>query len=85
MVGTYYDAGVFIGSGPAGNARLSKPSQQLQWFAGGTMKREDVLAKRTHKQDGLDVARRVFYTLKGEEPEIGNHGRIATAKRLQCL
>jgi hypothetical protein len=33
------------------------------------MKREDVLAKRTHKQDGLDVARRVFYTLKGEEPE----------------
>jgi ABC-type uncharacterized transport system substrate-binding protein len=33
------------------------------------MRREEVLAKKTHKQDGVDVARRVFYTLKGEEPE----------------
>ena len=32
------------------------------------MKKEDVLAKKTHKQDGIDVARRVYYTLKGEEP-----------------
>ena len=33
------------------------------------MKREDILATKTHKQDGIDVARRVFYTLKSEEPE----------------
>jgi hypothetical protein len=28
--------------------------------------REELLAKETHKQDGLDVAKRVFYTLTGE-------------------
>lgn len=33
------------------------------------MKREDVLAKRTHKEDGISVARRVYYTLKGEESD----------------
>ena len=33
------------------------------------MKKEDVLARKTYKQDGLDVARRAYYTLKGEEPE----------------
>lgn len=33
------------------------------------MRREEVLTKRTHKQDGLGVAQRVYYTLKGEEPE----------------
>ena len=33
------------------------------------MKREDALAMKTFKQDGVDVARRVFYTLKGEGAE----------------
>ena len=28
---------------------------------------EDVLAKKTFKEDGLDVGRRVFYTLTGEQ------------------
>jgi hypothetical protein len=27
---------------------------------------EEVLAERTYKQDGLDVEKRVFYTLHGE-------------------
>jgi hypothetical protein len=28
--------------------------------------REEALAKRTYKQDGLDVEKRVFYTLGGD-------------------
>ncbi|MFZ0774685.1 MAG: hypothetical protein WCA49_14625 [Candidatus Sulfotelmatobacter sp.] len=28
--------------------------------------REELLAKRTHKQEGVSVGRRVFYTLTGE-------------------
>ncbi len=28
---------------------------------------EEVLAKETYKQDGLDVDQRVFYTLSGEQ------------------
>jgi len=38
--------------------------------AGGTsVKTEDFLAMKTHKRDGIDVARRVFYTLNREECE----------------
>jgi hypothetical protein len=29
--------------------------------------REDILIKKTYKDDSLDVAKRVFYTLLGEE------------------
>jgi hypothetical protein len=29
--------------------------------------REELLAKETHKEDGLDVAKRVFYTLEGKQ------------------
>jgi hypothetical protein len=31
------------------------------------MTREELLVKETHKDDGLDVAQRVFYTLTGEQ------------------
>lgn len=31
---------------------------------------EDVLEKKTYKQAGLDVGRRVFYTLTGNESEL---------------
>ena len=29
--------------------------------------KEEILAKETHKDDGLDVGRRVLYTLVGEQ------------------
>lgn len=40
--------------------------------------REDALAERTYKQDGLDVEKRIFYTLQGEgksqqRDELQNH------------
>lgn len=53
------------------------------------MRREEVLAKKTHKQDGVDVARRVFYTLKGEEPEdwqtCAHHNSKAIAMLIKNL
>lgn len=31
--------------------------------------REELLAKETYKEDGLDVAKRVFYTLSGKQDD----------------
>lgn len=39
--------------------------------------REEVLAKFTHKEDGLDVEKRVFYTLIGEPNEPNREKRQA--------
>ena len=43
------------------------------------MTREELLAKETHKDEGLDVAKRVFYTLIG--PEGSPHRERLQANR----
>jgi hypothetical protein len=45
---------------------------------------EDVLAKKTHKQDGLDIERRVFYTLIGE-PNTPGRGELQAHRNSKAI
>ena len=48
--------------------------------------REEALAERTYKQEGLEVEKRVFYTLHGEgkSPSAKKYRITETAKQLRC-
>jgi len=45
---------------------------------------EDVLAEKTYKQDGLDVGRRVFYTLIGE-PNTPHRGELQAHRNSKAI
>jgi hypothetical protein len=45
---------------------------------------EDVLVKETYKQDGLDVCRRVFYTLTAEK-DIPNRDKLQEHRNSKAI
>jgi len=45
---------------------------------------EDVLAEQTHKQDGLDVMQRVFYTLIAE-PDNPNRAKLQAHRNSKAI